>query len=152
MQNRMWANAYRTTVVCVDAYDEGVPKGRLYNPYLPDGESFRNLMDFLLKMEALLDGMNFPQPFEQVRVFSRKTASSASSPPKVEKHEGKRATFALRVLFRQNASWQGSVTWLEGGQEESFRSVLELLMLMNSALTEEENNGKRPAASASCGA
>lgn len=62
----------------------------------------------------------------------------------MEKHEGKRATFALRVLFRQNASWQGSVTWLEGGQEESFRSVLELLMLMNSALTEEENNGKRP--------
>jgi hypothetical protein len=48
--------------------------------------------------------------------------------------EGKLATFSLRILFRQNASWQGSITWCEGRSEESFRSVLELLMLMNSAL------------------
>lgn len=85
MQNRMWANAYRTTVVCVDAYDEGVPKGRLYNPCFPDGESFRNLMDFLVKMEDLLDRMNFPQPFAKVRAFSGKAAPTAASPPQVEK-------------------------------------------------------------------
>lgn len=24
MQKRMWQNAYRTTVVCVDSYDDGV--------------------------------------------------------------------------------------------------------------------------------
>lgn len=54
--------------------------------------------------------------------------------------------------FGKMPSWQGSVTWLEGGQEESFRSVLELLMLMNSALSEEEKDEKRPAASASCNA
>ena len=135
MQNRVWANAYRTTVVCVDAYDEGVLKGRLYNPSSPDGECFHSLMDFLLKMEALLDRMNFPQPFAEVRAFSSKTVPTTASPPQEEMHEGKRATFALRVLFRQNASWQGSVSWLEGGQEESFRSVLELLILMNSALS-----------------
>ena len=44
-------------------------------------------------------------------------------------------TFAVRILFRQNASWQGSVTWLEGNREESFRSVLELIFLMDSALS-----------------
>jgi hypothetical protein len=38
------------------------------------------------------------------------------------------------VLFRQNASWQGSITWMEGKQEQSFRSALELIFLMNSAL------------------
>ena len=46
------------------------------------------------------------------------------------------ATFAVRVLFRQNASWQGEVTWLEGKREESFRSVLELILLMDGALQE----------------
>ena len=51
---------------------------------------------------------------------------------------GKLATFALRILFRQNASWQGSVTWLEGGQEQSFRSVLELVMLFSNALSYKE--------------
>lgn len=48
--------------------------------------------------------------------------------------EGRCATFAVRVLFRQNASWQGSVSWLEGSREESFRSALELAFLMDSAL------------------
>ena len=51
-----------------------------------------------------------------------------------DNQQGRAATFALRVLFRQNASWQGSVSWMEGNREESFRSVLELLFLMNSAL------------------
>ena len=48
---------------------------------------------------------------------------------------GKLATFYVRILFRQNASWQGSVAWLEGGSEQRFRSVLELLLLLDSALT-----------------
>lgn len=38
------------------------------------------------------------------------------------------------VLFCQNASRQGSVMWLEEGREENFRSVLELLLMMDSAL------------------
>ncbi|MBQ3147093.1 MAG: hypothetical protein IJB91_05120 [Oscillospiraceae bacterium] len=47
---------------------------------------------------------------------------------------GDLATFAVKILFRQNASWQGSVTWLEGKREQSFRSVLELILLMSTAL------------------
>lgn len=150
MQNRMWGNAYRTTVVCVDSCRDDIWKGRLYNPYLPEGEQFESLLQLLLKMESLLDGMNFPQSFTQPRAFSAPFTQKGAAPPEAEPREGKCATFALRVLFRQNASWQGSVTWLEGGQEESFRSVLELIVLMNSALTGgEDTTGKRPAASAS---
>ena len=48
--------------------------------------------------------------------------------------KGKKATFLIRILFRQHASWQGSVTWLEGGGEQTFRSVMELIHLMDSAL------------------
>ena len=120
MHKRMWQNAYRTTVVCVDSYDDGVLTGRMYNPGLQNGERFHGLMQFLIKMEDLLDTLQFPQPFMDSRGFSPARG---------------RATFALKVLFRQNASWQGSVTWLEGGREESFRSVLELVLLMDSALS-----------------
>ena len=49
-------------------------------------------------------------------------------------HVGELATFAVRVLFRQNTSWQGSITWCEGKREEPFRSVLELILLMSTAL------------------
>ncbi|MBQ2819515.1 MAG: hypothetical protein IKM67_05230 [Clostridia bacterium] len=48
--------------------------------------------------------------------------------------KGRLATFSIRLMFRQNASWQGSVSWLEGSSEETFRSALELIFLMKSAL------------------
>ena len=134
MQGKAWGNEYRTTVVCVDTYESGVIAGRLYNPYLHEGICFHNVMEFLLKMEDLLDQMRFPQSFTAARSFSPPPRQVAASPPDESPREGKRATFAVRVLFRQNASWQGSVSWLEGGKEESFRSALELLLLMNSAL------------------
>ena len=136
MQGRMWGNEYRTTVVCVDSFEQGVLSGRLYNPYLSEGKAFRSLMEFLRTMEELLDGMNFPQPFTSIRSFQKPQQEKRSGPPEGEPQEGKLGTFAVRVIFRQNSSWQGSVCWLERNVEESFRSALELLLLMDSALRE----------------
>ena len=126
-------------MVCVDSYDDGVLAGRMYNPGLQNGERFHGLMQFLIKMEDLLDTLQFPQPFMDSRGFSPIRGQAASAPVSEQHQQGKRATFALKVLFRQNASWQGSVTWLEGGREESFRSVRELVLLMDSALSPGES-------------
>ena len=46
--------------------------------------------------------------------------------------EGK-ATFVIRVLYRQNATWQGTVHWVEENKDSSFRSELELMHLIESA-------------------
>lgn len=43
--------------------------------------------------------------------------------------------FIVNVQFRQNASWQGTVKWAEQNQEVRFRSTLELLKIMDGALT-----------------
>ncbi|MBR2009616.1 MAG: hypothetical protein IJ936_05780 [Peptococcaceae bacterium] len=48
------------------------------------------------------------------------------------------ATFKVKVLFRQGASWQGKVEWVEEGMETSFRSALELVKLMDSALPQPQ--------------
>lgn len=45
-----------------------------------------------------------------------------------------RETFVIQILNTQNATWQGTVTWTDGRRTESFRSALELLRLMDSAL------------------
>ena len=137
MQGRMWENQYRTTIVCVDTYDRAEISGRLYNPFLSGGETFRGLMDFIWKMEALLDGMQFPQPFTQDRGFCERTMMPPESLAGMEPQKGKMGTFAVRIMFRQNASWQGTVSWLEGHREENFRSALELLKGMDSALYSE---------------
>ena len=84
-------------------------------------------------MEDMLDTMDFPRAYTVPRSFRPKEMPEAV-PPEEEHLTGILATFAVRVLFRQNASWQGSVTWLEGKQEKSFRSALELIFLINSAL------------------
>lgn len=135
MSDRISGREYRTTFICIDSYDSMIPEGRIYNPFKNGGESFKGTVDMLCKMETLLDSMNYPQSFNILRGFSS-CCSAEAVPLAEEEKSGKAATFSVRILFRQNASWQGSVTWLEGGAEESFRSVLELLFLMNSALTE----------------
>lgn len=51
-------------------------------------------------------------------------------------------TFVINVKCRQNYTWQGTVKWVEGQKELPFRSALELIKMMESAmdLSEEEQN------------
>ncbi len=42
--------------------------------------------------------------------------------------------FLIEIADRQNASWQGSVKWINGGKETNFRSALELIHLLDSAM------------------
>lgn len=46
-------------------------------------------------------------------------------------------TFVIKVINTQNATWQGTVTWTDGKRTESFRSALELIKLIDSALKED---------------
>jgi len=41
--------------------------------------------------------------------------------------------FFIRVQYRCNSSWQGTIQWMEGKESCTFRSVLELGNLINSA-------------------
>jgi len=136
MQGKLWGNEYRLITVCVDSYQDNVPVGRICHPVYPEGKRFMSLMQFFHVMEQLLDEMKFPQAFDSMRSFRSAAALSASAAERTHP-EGKLATFAVRVIFRQNASWQGTVTWLEGEREESFRSAMELAFLMDSVLSEE---------------
>lgn len=133
MQNRMVGNAYHTTVICIDSYQDMVFSGRFYNPFLKKERNFQSLMQLLLQMEDLLDKMGFPQPFSTKRAFAP-IERPAISGQESQAYRGKLATFSVQILFRQKASWQGRVTWMETDREESFRSVLELLFLMHSAI------------------
>lgn len=123
-------NEYRTTLVCIDQYHDGILQGRLQN--LAMTCEFHSLMEFFQAMETLLNQLHFPQPFLTPRTFG---TSPAQMPPSAsDDGRGKLATFALVVLYRQNATWQGNVTWLEGSRKESFRSALELALLIDGAL------------------
>lgn len=127
---------YRNLRLCVDTYENGILAGRLYYPGLESGSMvFHSLVELLVRVEDLLDEAKFPQSYTAKRFFVPlpKDFSDRNAPELMEQ-AGKRATFVVRLLFRQHASWQGSVIWLEGKGEQNFRSVLELVLLLNNAL------------------
>lgn len=47
------------------------------------------------------------------------------------------ATFVVRILHRENATWQGEIFWAEENRTEKFRSMLEMVRLIDSALEKE---------------
>lgn len=55
----------------------------------------------------------------------------------MSKAPGSREAFLVQILNTQNATWQGTVTWTDGKRPQSFRSALELIKLIDSALEEQ---------------
>ena len=56
----------------------------------------------------------------------------------MEEKESLNSTFIVEVKCMKNDTWQGKITWAEKNRGQYFRSALELLKLMDRALTEEE--------------
>ena len=136
MLQQVWVDESRKILVCVDSYEDGVPRGWFYCPG-QNGVYFASLSQFLLKLEDSLDERNLPQAYAPPKTFSLflRPEGGGVLPPNPK---GAMATFELKVIFRQHTSWQGVLRWREQKAEHSFRSVLELVMLMDSALKSRE--------------
>ena len=53
-----------------------------------------------------------------------------------------KSTFEISVKFMQNNTWQGEIHWIENDRKQNFRSVLEMLRLMDEALTADKESLK----------
>ncbi|MCI6005594.1 MAG: hypothetical protein SOY73_17275 [Blautia sp.] len=52
----------------------------------------------------------------------------------------KKQTFIIEISDIQNQSYQGEIEWVQGHKKQAFRSVMELLRLLDSAVHEAEDN------------
>ena len=101
------------------------------------------------KMDKIFGIYSFPQMFFTKRTFSEGKAKRNSSPRKgitymTQQESGLSAqrakgTFLISVQFRQNATWQGSIVWVEKNLKQRFRSALEMIKLMDEALIESSS-------------
>lgn len=132
-----WKAAERSISISVDDYEDKNPVGRLWHKEQEKGLHFANLMQFLLGIEGLLRSEERPEEAARYQCVSPPDSGRRGSGA-VELSPGKLATFQLKILFRQHASWQGTVTWVENRQEMTFRSALELTMLMDNSLSQIE--------------
>lgn len=133
MIQTVWASENRRLTVCIDSYENSVMKGRILNAN-QEIAPFESLVQFLLGVETFMEAPQMPQSFTSLRRFSDLIPMTEGASVSNYAGKGAKATFELQVLFRQHSSWQGVVIWRERKMEQSFRSVLELVMLMDSAL------------------
>lgn len=145
MENSFGEIITGVVIVGVDRYENDEIGGRMYHFYSEDCEEFHSLLDMIKKIDGLLDQMQLPKRSMEERHFLHNAESRSKEietfeiqsmkRPIIQK--GKKATFAIRVIYRQNASWQGQIIWEEKKMKMSFRSTLELMKLMDNALGDE---------------
>lgn len=130
-------------VVGIDQIDRVDYSGRLWNGYQKEPVAFQNSMELMREMEAFFDEINFPQSAMRIRSFQKEQRSARWAGKaedrkpdmcELEKNKGEKGTFIVQVMYRQNATWQGQVIWAEQNKKVYFRSAMELLKLMDSAL------------------
>ena len=51
---------------------------------------------------------------------------------------GRRENFVIRILGKEHSTWQGELFWVDRQEKRYFRSALELLKLIDSALMGED--------------
>lgn len=127
-------------IVSIDSYESKIAAGRIWICNDEREQSFASLMELLLSLDRLTLQTDASTNASQCKRFVReeRTDLGTETTERPQPRRGKCATFRLRILFRRNTSWQGLVTWVEGRQEESFRSALELMVLLDSALCAQE--------------
>lgn len=130
--------------VCVDESRASEISGRLYHCYSREPQSFENIVQLIRYMEEFYDSIRFPESSVVLREFRsekqkiREKQEKSMEYRQLMEQSGTCATFHIYVKYRQSATWQGSVTWVDKKEKQQFRSALELLKLIESALDEEE--------------
>ena len=139
MVQKLWTQENRKILVCVDSYQSGIFRGRFFTAD-QQMQTFDSLSQFLIRIEDLLDENRVPQAYTACRTFSELLQPDNRRMTSHVLRQGLKATFELQVLFRQHSSWQGLLYWQDKRAEHSFRSVLELVVLMDSALRSMEGS------------
>ena len=143
MSKTQWyIGAPNGVVLCVNAVHSGQLSGELYHSYSAEAQPFTNTQEMVLQMEQLYDMLRFPYPSTNERSFAEPKKLEYQKPEReiimsddklLQKH-GDIGTFIVRVQHRQNSSWQGRLTWMEEDRTIQFRSVWELIKLIESAV------------------
>ena len=129
-------------VLCIEQRRGSELAGRFYHRYSAEPIAFSDLGQMTLLMEKLYDDLQFPFAGTNERRFSdsataprmRQEKEERMSDDQLLQKHGDIGTFIVRVQHRQNSSWQGRITWMEEDKTICFRSVWEMIKLIESAM------------------
>lgn len=144
-----------TVFIAIDEATLPLVRGRILSGYQTEAIPFCGLAELLLKIDGLCDTLDFPQAvFDHRRFYPAEDDALWEALPEMKRtHQpnicqtpqaiaakfGPGPVFGVHILYRQHASWQGQL-WSgrdRQGAVTAFRSALELLHLLNDALTSQ---------------
>lgn len=145
MATQLYLGSPNAVVLCINEFitDEGQShiRGVMYHSYQEEGTPFENLDEMTMHMEELYDRLGFPHPTTNSRSFVdvkpnyvHVREEKIMSDDQVLSKHGEIGTFIVRVQHRQNSSWQGRLTWVDKDQTVNFRSIWEMIKLIESAV------------------
>lgn len=143
MSTQSYIGSPNGVVLCVDRISRHRMTGRLYHRYSKQVIPFVSGEQAVFLMEQLFDSLQFPYPSTLERSFSEELKSAPTSRQErlmndedlLSRH-GDLGSFIVRVQHRHNSSWQGTLTWMERDKTVHFRSIWEMIKLVESALNE----------------
>ena len=141
-KTQWYIGAPNGVILCINHYDDGLISGELYHSYKEEAYHFHNFQQMTEEMERLYDWLKFPHPGTNSRSFGEEKKpwygeherKKVMSDEKLLRKHGDIGTFIVRVQHRQNSSWQGRITWMEEDKTINFRSVWEMIKLIESAV------------------
>lgn len=128
---------------CVDDVKFGRITGRLFLSNVREPFIFTDIDQMVLRMDRYFDEIRFPMASTESRSFhrtkpntERKEGVKRMQDMSILNHKGDKATFIIQIQYRQNATWQGKIVWADQNKTQYFRSALEMMKLIDSALSE----------------
>lgn len=141
---------FAPNLICigVDGRENGDLYGRIWEPYNVQPQEFMGINDLIVQLDEMYDRWDYPQRATNHRSFIKGNIASESvnirkidfkdKTDRIQSMRGKRATFSVKVMYRQHATWQGQMIWVEGNELESFQSAWEMIRQMDNAMCETE--------------
>lgn len=109
--------------LAVSSYQEGELRGWLLHPRLDSPKEVHSVPQLLFFIDDLL--------FREDHLISY----HAFAPTGLE-HIPRIATIQIQILFQEHHTWQGCLLWEDQQKEAPFRSVLELIQILDEILVD----------------
>jgi len=140
----------------ITSSNDGEIYGKLDCMYFEEPFKFTCLIRMIEMMETTFDAKGFPEKQLLPRTFYKakkrlrkheldinaymkeQTTTQTQSKP-----DGKKCTFEILVRFRHNAEWQGSIQWIEKGVVKQFSSIVEMVKLIDTALSDDDTYSEK---------
>lgn len=141
-RSQWYIGAPNGIVLCVNGCRDGELNGEFFHGYGETPVPFASTGQMVHRMEQFYDWLRFPFPGTNMRSFGEekhferlvKERKKIMTDDELLSRHGDIGTFIIRVQHRQNSSWQGRITWMEKDKTISFRSIWEMVKLIENAV------------------